>query len=164
MVLHWYRTRSARQVRSCHLQSFADHTTLDVNLFAPSELNWKARKATIRQTTNFPYEPATTIAVNTPGDDVEFELRIRHPGWLPSDDFKISLNGKVLPNDSRFRNLCLSTESLEEWRSVRVELPMRLRTEILPHAPEYVAFLHGPIVLSGELGRQGGLVRKISGN
>jgi hypothetical protein len=44
------------------------------------------------------------------------------------------------------------------WRDgdqVEVRLPMSLRTEALPGAPDTVAILYGPIVLAGELGSQG---------
>ena len=42
-------------------------------------------------------------------------------------------------------------------RAIRVEvtLPMTLRTEPLPGTTDMVAFLYGPIVLAGRLGREG---------
>jgi DUF1680 family protein len=44
------------------------------------------------------------------------------------------------------------------WRTgdvIDVRLPMAVRTEPLPNAPEYVAFAYGPIVLAGRLGTEG---------
>ena len=38
---------------------------------------------------------------------------------------------------------------------VDVRLPMTLRVEALPGAPELVAFAYGPIVLAGRLGTEG---------
>ena len=45
-----------------------------------------------------------------------------------------------------------------EWRTgdlVEVELPMTLRAEPLPGTSDVVAFVYGPIVLAGRLGREG---------
>jgi DUF1680 family protein len=45
-----------------------------------------------------------------------------------------------------------------EWRAgdvVEVRMPLTLRTQPLPGAPEYVAFVYGPIVLAGRLGTEG---------
>jgi hypothetical protein len=45
-----------------------------------------------------------------------------------------------------------------EWRTgdvVDVGLPMSLRVETLPGAADMVAFVYGPVVLAGQLGRQG---------
>ena len=45
-----------------------------------------------------------------------------------------------------------------EWRTgdrVEVTLPMTLRVEPLPGATDVVAFVYGPIVLAGRLGREG---------
>jgi uncharacterized protein len=44
------------------------------------------------------------------------------------------------------------------WRDgdvVTVELPMRLRLETLPGAPDVAALMYGPIVLAARLGTQG---------
>ena len=38
---------------------------------------------------------------------------------------------------------------------IEMELPMRLTVEAMPDAPKLQAFLYGPVVLAGELGRQG---------
>jgi hypothetical protein len=45
-----------------------------------------------------------------------------------------------------------------DWQAgdvVDVELPMRLRAEALPGAPDRVALLFGPVVLAGRMGREG---------
>src|SRR3989442_5959133 len=45
-----------------------------------------------------------------------------------------------------------------EWKnrdSVEIRLPMSLRLEAMPDDPKMVAFLYGPIVLGGDLGKEG---------
>jgi DUF1680 family protein len=44
------------------------------------------------------------------------------------------------------------------WKTgdvVEVDIPMELRVVPLPNAPQYAAFMHGPIVLAGALGSEG---------
>ena len=50
-----------------HLNSniyFHDQNNLWVNLYIPSEVNWKEKGITIEQTTNFPEEPKTQITIS----------------------------------------------------------------------------------------------------
>jgi DUF1680 family protein len=45
-----------------------------------------------------------------------------------------------------------------QWQTgdaIDIDLPMTLRTEPLPGNPDTVALLYGPIVLAGQLGKQG---------
>lgn len=137
-----------------------DNGTLDVNLFAPSEVNWSKRGVKVRQTTEFPYEPATTLSVEAPQQGAQFTMRVRHPAWVADGKLGITLNGKRLANDS-VRGTYFSLRRI--WKKgdvLRVALPMQLSAEGLPGNDEYVGFLYGPIVLSGELGRTGGLTKE----
>lgn len=132
-----------------------DNLALDVNLFAASELKWAAKGISVRQTTGFPREEATTLAFQCATPGAEFTLRVRHPWWLPDGQLKLTINGDVVKNDSR---VGAYAEVRRAWRNgdtVRIALPMRLSAQVLPGDDHYVALLCGPIVLSGELGRAG---------
>ena len=78
---------------------------------------------------------------------------VRRPAWCARPT--IVVNGK------RFAAAVSPSGYMtirREWRagdSVDVRLPMTLRTEPLPGAPEFVAFVYGPIVLAGRLGTEG---------
>ena len=39
--------------------------------------------------------------------------------------------------------------------TLEVRMPMSLRAEILPNAPDYAALVYGPIVLAGRMGTEG---------
>jgi DUF1680 family protein len=131
---------------------FHDEGALWVNLFIPSTVRWAARGITLTQTTRFPERDTTRFAIGV-RRPVRATLRVRRPGWC--DGISIAVNGRrtsVTPDASGYVAVA------REWRDgdvVDVHLPMRLRTEPLPNAPEYVAFVYGPIVLAGRLGTDG---------
>jgi len=126
--------------------------TLYVNLCIPSVLTWEEKGLVIRQTTGFPEEAGTRLEV-TDGPPTEAILNLRYPSW--SRDVVVKVNGEGWPVSSGPGSYIAVSR---EWRTgdvVEMELPMGLRTESLPGEPRRVAFLYGPIVLAGRLGREG---------
>lgn len=137
-----------------------ENSALNVNLFASSQLTWPERKVTVKQQTEFPHEAASTLTLETPKAGANFALRVRHPAWVADRKLGLFLNGKRLVDDS-VRGSYFTLRRI--WRKgdvLRVELPMEVSVEGLPGSNEYVAFLYGPIVLSGELGRTKGLAKE----
>src|SRR5205823_8010623 len=53
---------------------------LYVNLFIPSELNWKEKGVKITQQTKFPEEGKTVLTIETKGT-ANMPLHIRYPSW-----------------------------------------------------------------------------------
>ncbi len=137
-----------------------DNESLDVNLFAASELTWTNRGVTLRQTTRFPQEPQTTLSFQCEKPDTSFVLRIRHPWWVPDGQLKLTLSGQPLANNSSRGSYAEIRRAWHSGDAVKVDLPMRVTVEPLPGNDQYVALLYGPIVLSGELGRSGGLTKQ----
>ena len=129
---------------------FRTADSLFVNLFIASELNWTEKGIAVRQETKFP-ESDTTVLNFKVEKPVSFALKIRHPAWAV-DGLKISVNGRT----QKIQSTPGSYATLErEWRNgdtVKIQLPMELRTEFLPNTTNEVALLYGPIVLAGELG------------
>jgi hypothetical protein len=124
--------------------------SLFVNLFIASELNWKDKKVSIKQETNFPYEERTKLTI-TKGTS-NFKLMIRYPGWVKENALTISVNGK----DVQYTALPSSYISIDrEWKKgdvVEIELPMQSTIERLPNVPDYIAFMHGPVLLGAKTG------------
>jgi DUF1680 family protein len=129
-----------------------DGDALWVNLFIPSTVTWRARGLTLTQTTRFPDEEATRLAVDA-ARATEVTLRVRRPGWC--EGMTVRVNGLpwgAAPDATGYVPIRRS------WRTgdvVEVRLPMTLRVEPLPRAPGYVALAYGPIVLAGRLGTEG---------
>jgi len=136
-----------------------DDSSVSVQLFASSELTWKSKGVTLRQTTNFPAEPGTTLQMAC-ASPAKFTLFIRHPAWVPDGAMKITINGEAVEGNSD-RGTYAAIE--REWLGgevVRVSLPMRVHAETLEANDGYVALLYGPVVLSGALGRSGNLQKE----
>jgi DUF1680 family protein len=132
---------------------FQSDDALFVNLYIPSELNWKERGLNLRQTTRFPDEGTTRIAfaVDRP---VRLTLRVRHPSWAASG-FTVAINGLPQPVESRPGSY---VSIVREWKTgdtVDIGLPMSLRAEALPGTTDSVALFYGPILLAGDLGAAG---------
>ena len=63
----------------------ADNTTLYVNMFVPSTLNWIDRRIVVRQATSFPYADTTRLTVTGSG---QFDMKIRVPRWATRGFFE----------------------------------------------------------------------------
>lgn len=125
---------------------------LYVNLYIPSQLNWKEKDIEVIQETDFPMKAKTTIRIN-PKQPVSFSLFIRKPNWLTAAP-KLLINGK------RDNNFLLTDDHIQikrTWRKgdiVSVELPMEIHTEQLPDKSNYYSILYGPIVLGARTGQE----------
>lgn len=126
--------------------------SLFLNLFIASELNWKDRGVTIRQETNFPSGEQTKLTV-TEGAS-QFKLMVRYPKWVSAGALKITVNGENV----EFSALPSSYISIDrEWKNgdvVKIQLPMHNTIEHLPNVPQYIAFMHGPILLAAKTGTE----------
>jgi DUF1680 family protein len=123
-----------------------------VNLFIPSELVWEERDVTIRQTTRFPDQDTTRLDITT-ASPTRFTLHIRYPAW--AGPAEVAVNGRAAGVDQEPGSYIALDRDWRTGDRVDVRLPMSLRTEALPGEPDRVAFLYGPIVLAGRLGREG---------
>ncbi|BCM89295.1 hypothetical protein IAD21_01140 [Abditibacteriota bacterium] len=135
-----------------------DNSSLSVQLFAPSQLTWKAKGVMVSQTTNFPRETVTTLRF-TCAKPTSFALKVRHPAWVPDGGLKLTVNGTPVKSDSKRGSYGQLTRAWRTGDVVRIELPMHVYAETPEGDDHYMALLYGPIVLSGALGRSGG-VRK----
>ena len=125
---------------------------LYVNLFTASELNWKAKGVVLRQETAFPYDETSKITI-TKGKG-QFKLLVRYPGWVKPGDFKVSVNGKpvtLITGPSSY--VCID----RQWKKgdvVDVTFPMHNSIKYLPNTPQYIAIMHGPILLGMKTGTE----------
>ncbi len=122
--------------------------SLWVNLFIPSQLDWKDKGITITQTNNFPAEENTTLKVNL-SEPASFTINLRHPGWCEKPAIKV--NGKPLKVKSEASSYIALTREWHDGDVIEMDLPMQVRIEELNYLPEYVSIVRGPIVLASRL-------------
>jgi hypothetical protein len=128
----------------------SDHA-LYVNLFIASELKWHAKGLVLRQETHFPDEDTSrfTISAKHP---VALAFNIRHPRWAAG--MTIAVNGKSV-DAGQPGTYAVIERTWKQGDRIEIRTPMKIHTETLPGVPNMIAFLDGPIVLAGQLGRQG---------
>lgn len=126
--------------------------SLYLNLFIPSVLNWEKKRIEIRQETDFPSEEGTTLKI-TEGN-ARFPLMVRYPGWVKEGALKIEVNSKEIAVNAEPSSYVKIDRKWKKGDVVKISLPMYNRIEKLPNVPQYVAFLHGPILLGAPTGTQ----------
>jgi len=132
---------------------FHDQGSLYVNLFIASEVTWHGKGLVVRQETRFPDEDTTRLTMKA-ARPVRAALKIRYPSWAQAG-ITVSVNGR--PQAVQATPGSYVTVD-REWKGgdvVQVRLPMTVHTEAMPDDPKTIALLYGPIVLAGDLGRDG---------
>ncbi len=125
---------------------------LYVNLFIPSILNWKEKGITIKQETKFPESNQSNLSftIKTPK---QFPLYLRNPKWA-ANGVKVKVNGEMISPATDESGYLVINRKWKNNDKVEIILPMTLRTESIPDNSNRVAFLYGPIVLAGQLGKE----------
>ena len=133
---------------------------LYVNLFAASELNWKEKGILLRQETGFPYAETSRITiVQTPKFTKKeggfgFPLLVRYPGWVKPGQFSVKVNGEsvnIISGPSSYVSID------RKWKAgdvVDINFPMHNSIKYLPNVPQYIALMHGPILLGMKTGTE----------
>lgn len=126
--------------------------SLFLNLFIASELNWRKKGVKLKQETNFPYEEQTKLTVTQGASS--FSLLIRYPSWVKQKQVSLLVNGKPVQFQVNKDSYISLRRNWKKGDVVLVKLPMQTRIETMPNVPEYIAFLHGPVLLAAKTGTE----------
>lgn len=126
--------------------------SLFLNLFIASNLNWKEKGVEVQQTTNFPYEEKTKLII-TKGA-AHFTLMVRYPQWVSKGKLQIKVNGKTVSYSAEPESYIGINRNWKKGDVVDVLLPMHNSIEHLPNVPNYIAIMHGPILLGAKTGTE----------
>jgi DUF1680 family protein len=150
----WCCTGSGMENHAKYGDSIYFHSddSLFVNLFIASELDWAAKGLRVTQATSFPDEEGTQLTVR-PKAPMRMRLKLRHPSWCAR--MSIAVNGKPQSIASTPGSYAEIDRTWRDGDVVSVRLPMQLRLEPLPNAPQLAAVMYGPIVLAGRFGTDG---------
>ena len=147
----WCCVGSGMETHAKHGESIwwaGDDGALLVNLYIPSVLDWREKRARLRLETAYPFGDNIALTVEQPGDG-RFPIALRIPGWCRGA--ALAINGKAEP-------LAVAdgyAQIERRWRAgdrIVLTLPMALRTEPTNDDPATIALLHGPVVLAADLG------------
>lgn len=128
---------------------FHDDRGIYVNLFAESEVQWKANQAPVKLTQRTRYPEAETVELRVdPASPAEFSVNVRIPGWL-DQPAQISINGK--PANVKADRGTFATIH-RRWRkndTIELTLPFGFRTmPVDDRNPDTVAVMRGPVMLT----------------
>ena len=126
--------------------------SLFLNLFIASELDWKENGIKIRQETDFPNEEKTKLTI-TEGSS-RFTLMIRYPSWVASNALKVIVNGDTLACSAEPSSYVPVERLWTTGDEVKILLPMHNTIEELINVPDYISFMHGPILLGAKTGTE----------
>jgi DUF1680 family protein len=123
--------------------------TLFANLYIPSVAQWRARGATVRMETGYPFDERIAITLTALKRPQSFAVALRIPAWCKSA--RLTVNGTAQPIDASDGYAVIR----RLWRSgdrITLTLPMELRSEPTVDDPRTIAVLRGPVVLAADLG------------
>ena len=125
---------------------------LFVNLFVSSELNWRENGVTLRQETGFPYGETSRITV-VAGKGT-FPVLVRYPDWVKPGAFQVQVNGKPVEIVTGPGSYVTIDRKWKRGDVIDVTFPMHNSVKYLPNVPQYVALMHGPILLGMKTGTE----------
>ena len=132
---------------------------LFVNLFVATQLNCKERGIVVRQETQFPY--AETSRISIAEGKGQFTLQVRYPAWVKPGEFALKVNGQPVSIVTGPSSYVAISRKWKKGDVVDITFPMHNSVKYLPNLPQYIALMHGPIMLAMKTGTED-LVRLIA--
>lgn len=124
----------------------SDNSTLWVNLYVPSTLNWQEKSFEIRQETSFPREDSVKLTIQGAGP---LDIKLRVPSWAVKG-FSVSINDKKLDSDT----LPLVPGSYmtisRDWQAgnvIALRMPFNVSIQRSLDRPDTQSIMWGPILL-----------------
>lgn len=127
---------------------WSDRSTLFINLFIPSQMDWGETGFAVDLDTNFLQDEVVAVTVRR-APRSQRTLAIRLPEW--SKAASITLNGVATDFDPQAGYIRLT----RAWRAgdvLRINFPMDIRVDPTPDNSSVIAFRHGPVVLAADVG------------
>ncbi|MER7177412.1 beta-L-arabinofuranosidase domain-containing protein, partial [Streptomyces mesophilus] len=138
-----------------HPQS-TDLPELYVNLFIPSELTWRRKGVTLRQSGGHP-DASGPVRITVNRGAARFRLKVRIPGWLADADrpltAQVRVNSRPVAPERVRPGGHVTLDRL--WRAgdtVELSFPRALTWRPAPDNPHVHALSYGPLVLAGAYG------------
>ncbi len=129
---------------------FHNDSTLWVNLFIPSILNWKEKGITLRQETKYPEEQGTKLSFQL-AQPTQLAVNLRVPYWATSG-FGVKINGQAMDVKAEPESYLTIDRQWQDGDRLEVSMPMSLHLHHASDMKNHVAIMYGPIVLAGEMG------------
>lgn len=121
--------------------------TVYVNLFIPSQLEWKEKAFKFTQDTKFPYSSKVKYTIDKAS---KVKVALRLPVWLNNKTPEVTINGEVAKAVVENHYLVIQNDNWKDGDVIEVNLPMSTSIEYLPDGSNYASVEYGPIVLAAK--------------
>ena len=82
------------------------------------------------------------------------DILVRYPGWVKPGAFKVSVNGQPVSIISGPSSYVTISRKWKKGDVIEVSFPMHNSIKYLPNEPQYIALMHGPILLGMKTGTE----------
>jgi len=120
-----------------------DNSTLFVNLFVPSTLEWTEKNITVEQKTAFPKEDNTQLTIKGKG---KFDLNIRVPQWA-TKGFYVKVNGKEEKVQARPGTYLTLSRKWKNGDKIDIKMPFQFHLDPVMDQQNIASLFYGPILL-----------------
>ena len=127
-------------------------SSLFVNLFMASRLNWKEQGLQLTQRTQFPENGRSKFSLSMQGSK-KLSIHIRYPDWAVSGA-EVSVNGKPVKTDAKPDSYITLDRVFKDGDQIEVNFPMTIHAIREPGSDSVVTFSYGPVVLAGAMGTE----------
>ena len=126
-----------------------DQDDLFVNLFIPSELNWKERGIRVTQRTSFPESDSIVYRFDMKKRQ-KFTLHLRYPSWAQAG-YTLAVNGQPVGEETEPGQYLTISRKWAPGDEVTYVLKQTVRSEGILGDSTVRAYLNGPVVLAAPL-------------
>lgn len=123
-----------------------DDQALYVNLYIPSTLEWTERQVKIEQTTNFPHEDNTRLAIKGSG---KFDINVRVPGWA-TKGFFVKINGAAQKLSAKPGTYLKISREWKDGDVIELKMPFQFHLDPVMDQPNIASLFYGPILLAAQ--------------
>ena len=123
-----------------------DNQGLYVNLYIPSTLDWTERNVRIEQSTNFPKEDNTRLAIKGSG---KFDVHVRVPGWA-TGGFLVKINGEEQKLNARPGSYLKISRNWKDGDVIELKMPFQFHLDPVMDQQNIASLFYGPVLLAAQ--------------
>ena len=125
-------------------------SNLSVNLYIPSELDFREQGARITLQTALPESDQVTLSLQL-RKARKFTIKLRKPYWV-KDKLAVKVNGREVSTAVDDAGYLLVNRTWKDGDLITLTLPMHLHAISMPDNPGRQAYFYGPVTLAGVFG------------
>ncbi|WP_316843864.1 beta-L-arabinofuranosidase domain-containing protein [Pedobacter psychrodurus] len=123
-----------------------DNSSLYVNLYVPSVLDWTEKKIKVEQTTDFPNEDETRLKISGSGS---FDVNVRVPGWA-TNGFFVKINGRTEKTQAKPGSYLKISRQWKDGDIIELKMPFGFHLDPVMDQQNIASLFYGPVLLAAQ--------------